>query len=206
MQRYTFFLIYVPFSIIFPIFAWKKTLLRMKDEGRKATGRRVSGNGMKADSQRPTAVSEADALRRLAALCSRGEHCSGEMLAKMRAWGVEEEAQSRVLKRLVENRFVDDERFARLFVSDKIKFSKWGRRKIEQALWAKHMDENIARRVLDEVDDADYLAVLRPLIQQKARSIKAESEYERRGKLTKFALGRGFTMDIIRQVVGDCED
>ena len=106
----------------------------------------------------------------------------------------------------MENRFVDDERFARLFVSDKIKFSKWGRRKIEQALWAKHMDENIARRVLDEVDDADYLAVLRPLIQQKARSIKAESEYERRGKLTKFALGRGFTMDIIRQVVGDCED
>lgn len=178
----------------------------MKDEGRKATGRRVSGNGMKAGNQRPTAVSEADALRRLAALCSRGEHCSGEMLAKMRTWGVEEEAQARVLKRLVENRFVDDERFARLFVSDKIKFSKWGRRKIEQALWAKHMDEDIARRVLDEVDAADYLAVLRPLIQQKARSIKAESEYERRGKLMKFALGRGFTMDIIRQVVGDCED
>ena len=160
---------------------------------------------MKADTQ-PPAIDEAEALRRLAALCSRGEHCSGEMLSKMRVWGIDDEAQERVLKRLVENRFVDDERFARLFVRDKIKFSKWGRRKIEQALWAKHMDEDIARRVLDEVDDADYLAVLRPLIQQKARSIKAESDYERRGKLTKFALGRGFTMDLIQQVVGEAED
>ena len=164
------------------------------------------GRKMKADGESPKAVSEADALRRLAALCSRGEHCSGEMLAKMRMWSVDDEAQARVMKRLVENRFVDDERFARLFVSDKIKFSKWGRRKIEQALWAKHMDEDIARRVLDEVDDADYLAVLRQLIQQKARSIKAETDYERRGKLTKFALSRGFTMDLIRQVIGGEEE
>lgn len=151
-------------------------------------------------------MTEADALRRLAALCSRGEHSSGEMLAKMQAWGVDDEAQARVMQRLVEGRFVDDERFARLFVSDKLKFSKWGRRKIEQALWAKRVDEETAKKVLDEVPDDDYLAVLRPLVQQKARSLKAQSDYERRGKLTKFALGRGFTMDLVRQVVEAAEE
>ena len=151
-------------------------------------------------------MTEADALRRLAALCSRGEHSSGEMLAKMQAWGVDDEAQAHVMQRLVEGRFVDDERFARLFVSDKLKFSKWGRRKIEQALWAKRVDEETAKKVLDEVPDDDYLAVLRPLVQQKARSLKAQSDYERRGKLTKFALGRGFTMDLVRQVVEAAEE
>lgn len=151
-------------------------------------------------------MTEAEALRRLAALCSRGEHSSGEMVKKMQAWGVDDEARERVMERLVGGRFVDDERFTRLFVRDKLKFSKWGRRKIEQALWAKRIDDETARRVLDEVSDDDYLAVLRPLVQQKARSLKAEGDYERRGKLTKFALGRGFTMDLVRQVVEAAEE
>jgi regulatory protein len=145
-------------------------------------------------------------FQRLAALCAKGEHCQHDMIEKMRRWEVDDETQAAVMARLVKERYVDDERYTRAFVHDKIAYNQWGRKKIEQALWMKHIDTDTARRVLDEVDDADYLAVLRPLIQQKARSIKAESEYERRGKLTKFALGRGFTMDIIRQVVGDCED
>ena len=158
-------------------------------------------------------MSEAEALRRLATLCSRGEHCTGELLTKMRTWGIDCEAQARIMKRLVENRYVDDERFTRLFVNDKIKFNKWGRRKIEQALWAKHVDEDIARRVLDEVDEDDYLAVLRPLIQQKARELdrkpvsaemsKEQHDYERRVKLMKFALGRGFTMEVIQLALED---
>ena len=78
---------------------------------------------------------------------------------------------------------------------------------MEQALWTKRIDDDIRTRVLAEVDDEQYLSVLRPLLKQKRRSIKAASDYELNQKLVKFALGRGFTYDIIRQCIdGDVDE
>ena len=142
---------------------------------------------------------ENDAYLTLAALCAQAEHCQHEMLEKMRRWELSDEAQARVMERLVKERYVDDERYARAFVKDKVRYNKWGRRKVEQALWQKHIDEDIRQRVLDEVDDEEYLSVLRPLLQQKRKTTKAQSDYELNQKLVRFALSRGFTFDIIRQ-------
>ena len=148
---------------------------------------------------------EQDAYLTLAALCAQAEHCQWEMLEKMRRWELDDEAQARVMQRLVSERYVDDERYARAFVKDKVRYNKWGRRKVEQALWQKHIDEDIRQRVLDEVDDDEYLSVLKPLLKQKRRSTKAANDYELSQKLMRFALGRGFTFDIIRQCL-DLED
>lgn len=145
--------------------------------------------------------SEKEAYLTLAALCAQAEHCQWEMLEKMRRWEVPEEAQARVMQRLVKERYVDDERYAQAFVKDKIRYNKWGRRKVDQALWQKHIDEDIRKHVLDEVDDDEYLKVLRPLLKQKRKSTKANSDYELNQKLMRFALGRGFTFDIIRQCI-----
>lgn len=139
------------------------------------------------------------AYQRLAALCARSEHCQQEMLEKMRQWGMDEAAQAEVMARLVAEKYVDDERFARAFVYDKIRYSKWGRRKVEQALWMKRIDESISKPILDEVDNEEYLQTLRPMLKQKRRATKARNEYELNMKLIKFALGRGFTMEVIRQ-------
>ena len=131
------------------------------------------------------------------------------MLEKMRRWELPEEEQARVMQRLISERYVDDERYARAFVKDKVRYNKWGRRKVEQALWQKHIDEDIRQRVLDEVDDEEYLSVLRPLLKQKRKSTKANSDYELNQKLVRFAISRGFTYDIIRQCLDvneeDCE-
>ena len=152
---------------------------------------------------------EQDAYLTLAALCAQAEHCQWEMLEKMRRWELPEEEQARVMQRLVSERYVDDERYARAFVKDKVRYNKWGRRKVEQALWLKHIDDDIRQRVLDEVDDSEYLAVLKPLLQQKRRSTKAANDYELNQKLVRFAVSRGFTFDIIRQCLDvdeeDCE-
>jgi regulatory protein len=142
---------------------------------------------------------ENDAYLTLAALCAQAEHCQYEMLEKMRRWELDDEAQARVMQRLVSERYVDDERYARAFVKDKVRYNKWGRRKVEQALWQKHIDEDIRQQVLDEVDDDEYLSVLKPLLQQKRRSTKAANDYELNQKLMRFALSRGFTYDIIRK-------
>ena len=148
---------------------------------------------------------EQEAYLILAVLCAQAEHCQWEMVEKMRKWEIPEEAQARIMERLVKERYVDDERFARAFAKDKVRYNKWGRRKVEQALWQKHIDEDIRKNVLNEIDDEEYLSVLRPLLKQKRKSTKAQNDYELNQKLMRFALGRGFTFDIIKQCI-DVED
>lgn len=148
---------------------------------------------------------ENEAYLALAALCAQAEHCQYEMLEKMRRWELPEDAQARVMAKLVKERYVDDERYAQAFVKDKIRYNKWGRRKVEQGLWQKRIDDEIRTRVLDDVDDEEYLSVLRPLLKQKRKTIKAKNDYELNQKLVRFALGRGFTFDIIRQCL-DVDD
>lgn len=144
-------------------------------------------------------MTEQEAYLRLTALCAQAEHCRQEMRDKMVRWGLDETVQERVVSRLVRERYVDDERYARAYVNDKVRYQKWGRRKIQQGLWTKRIDDDTQQRVLDEVSDEEYLAVLRPLLRQKRKTVKAQSDYEQNQKLLRFALGRGFTFDIIRQ-------
>ena len=151
-------------------------------------------------------ITEQEALLKLSALCARAEHSSGEMLEKMRRWQLSDDARERVLQRLIDEKFVDDERFARLFVREKIRFDRWGRRKIEQALYLKGVDSDISRRVLDAVDNTDYVAQLKKLLATKRRSVKAESDYELRTKLTKYAMSRGFDYEVIRCCIDDVDE
>lgn len=150
-------------------------------------------------------MSEQEALLRLTSLCSTAEHCSHEMLEKMRRWEIDEDAQTRIMEYLVKEKYIDDERYARFFAKDKIRYNKWGRRKVEQAMWQKHIDTDIQQRVLGEIDDDEYLLILRPLLKSKRRAVKAASNYEMNMKLIRFAMGRGFTMDIIRQCLDNDE-
>ena len=144
-------------------------------------------------------MTEQEAYLQLAAICAQAEHCEQEMRDKMKRWELDETVQNRIIDRLTKERYIDHERYARAFVKDKIRYNKWGRRKVQQALWMKRIDNDIQQRVLDEIDEKEYLDVLRPLLKQKRKSIKADSDYELNQKLVRFALSRGFTFDIIRQ-------
>ena len=148
---------------------------------------------------------EQEAYLQLAAMCAQAEHCEQEMRDKMKRWAIKTDAQDRVIARLIKERYIDNERYARAFVKDKIRYNKWGRRKVMQALWMKRIDNDILHQVLDEIDDKEYIDVLIPLLKQKRKAIKAKSDYELNQKLVRFALGRGFDFSIIRQCM-DVDD
>ena len=155
-------------------------------------------------------MTEQEAYLQLAALCAQAEHCQQEMRDKMRRWELDETVQNRIVDRLIKERYVDDERYARAFVKDKIRYNKWGRRKVQQALWQKRIDADIQQRVLDGIDEKEYVDILRPLLKQKRKTTKAENDYELNRKLVRFALSRGFDFSIIRQCLNvddiDIED
>lgn len=144
-------------------------------------------------------ITEEKALAKLAALCAKAEYCKGDIDEKMRRWGLSDEARKRNIDYLVSNKYIDDARYCRAFVNDKITYNHWGRRKIEQALWMKHIDESTSAPILDEISDERYVEVLKPLLKAKWPTIEAKSDYERSMKLIKFAMGRGFGLDIIKK-------
>ena len=144
-------------------------------------------------------ITENDALYRLAALCSKSEHCSHEMVEKMVKWGLDEEAQARVMSRLTTEKYIDDVRYCRFFIRDKVRYNHWGRAKIEQALWLKRIPKSISSPIFDEMDEKEYTQVLRKLLDAKRKTITAKNDFEAKGKLIKFALGIGFSMEVIRK-------
>ena len=149
---------------------------------------------------------EQEAYLQLAAACAQAEHCEQEMRDKMKRWEIDATTQDCIIARLVKERYIDDERYARAFVKDKIRYNKWGRRKVQQALWMKRINDDIQQRVLDEIDEKEYLDVLIPLLKQKHKTIKANNDYELNQKLVRFALSRGFDFGIIRQCLTVDED
>lgn len=152
-------------------------------------------------------LNEKEVLSRLQTLCARSEHCSHEMREKMMRWGVASDVQDKIVDRLIDDKFIDDERFARVFISDKLRFNHWGRRKIEQALFQKRIPKQISQPILNEITDQEYIEQLIPLIKSKRKSLSSvEDDYELRQRLVRFALQRGFTFDVIRQVIDGADD
>lgn len=144
------------------------------------------------------AMTEQQIVQKLAALCSASEHCVSEMTEKMQKWEVDEDTQARVLAYLIKEKYIDEERYCRFFVNDKIRYNRWGRKKVEQALYQKRIPKEIQKNVLDDIPDEMYMEALRPLLVAKEKTIKARNEYEKNMKLIRFAMGRGFHYEIIK--------
>lgn len=144
-------------------------------------------------------LTEKEALNKAAAYCTASEHCLSEVGAKLTQWEVDADAKERILKRLVDERFIDEERYCRFFVNDKFKFNKWGRIKISQALYMKKIPSEMSRDCLNEIDEKEYMNTLRSLLASKKKSIHASDDYQLNMKLIRFALSRGFEMNIIRK-------
>ena len=148
-----------------------------------------------------TNITETEALSKVAGYCSTAEHCRAEISEKLQRWGLPYDAIDRILKRLEDEKYIDEERFCRAFVNDKYRFAKWGKVKIAQALQMKKVSYNVCRRFLNEIDEEEYLSVLDGLLAAKRKSVHAENEYELNGKLMRFALSRGFEMKDIRHCI-----
>jgi len=133
--------------------------------------------------------------------CSKAEKCRTDLLIKLKDWGVSPDDQQKIIACLSEERFIDDERFAALYVREKFTFNQWGKIKIGFMLKGKLLPETTIAQALDSIDQATYLETLTRLLQHKVRSLKNTDPYERKAKLTRFAQSRGFEFEAIDQAL-----
>ena len=141
-------------------------------------------------------MTEKEALNLAMKLCSKKEYATGEIRSKLLEWDVTEELTEKILIQLLNEKFIDDERYSRAFVNDKLKFSKWGKIKIAYMLRHKHVSEGVIGEAIANIDPELYENILRDELTKKARTINAASDYEFKGKLIQFASGRGFEYEL----------
>lgn len=127
------------------------------------------------------------------ALCAAREMAPDDVRDKLLAWGLEDDELERVLERLIDEKYLDEERFARAFVHDKFLFNGWGRRKISYSLWQKGIDTAVVTAALEEgIDDEEYEAMARKLLKGKWSSVQGREPARARAALARFAADRGF--------------
>jgi regulatory protein len=115
--------------------------------------------------------------------------------------GVEKPDIERILKHLVKEGYVDESRYAAAFVHDKVRFAKWGRVKIAQALWQKRIPSGVADEALSRIDEDEYMTALKDVVASRYRQTKGATEYERKMKTMKSVCSRGYEPALVRKVL-----
>lgn len=137
------------------------------------------------------------AFLKASAICSRGETCTYDIQTKLKTWGLEQQDMEPVINQLKEEKYLDDERFARAYVKDKFRFNQWGRQKIAYLLHNKNISRDIQEAAFEEIDQEAYSEKLVKLIVEKEKTIRAKDKLDKRNKLMRFAMGRGFESNMI---------
>ncbi len=140
-------------------------------------------------------------LHKAASYCSAAEHCKTEVRTKLTAWHAPKEMQEEIIERLEADGFIDEKRFCRAYVADKFRHAKWGKVKIAFSLRDKHLQEADIAAALGSIDEGEYDEMLASLLQSKLPHIKYRCEYEKQGKLYRFAQSRGFEHAVIERVL-----
>lgn len=129
------------------------------------------------------------------------------MPAKCRQRGVPVAERRGVLEKLIESRFIDDRRYAEAYVREKANLSGWGVRKIAMQLRTKGVSQDIITKALAQLDSSELQLRLQDKLRRKLKCTKANSQYELRGKLYRYALSQGYDYEqAIKAIEAVCQD
>lgn len=146
-------------------------------------------------------MTEKEGLAKAQAYCAAAEHCRSEVRGKLERMGLEPEQTAAILEKLEKDGFIDENRYARAFVNDRLRFTRWGRVKIAAALREKRIPDSVAAAALESIDESEYADILRELMESRLRTVAGKDDYERRMKVMRSLLSRGFEMPLVRKVL-----
>ena len=142
-------------------------------------------------------------LDKMAKYCAYQERCVKEVRDKLKTFDIAEEDKTKILDYLLDNRFVNDERYAKAFVRGKVNQSGWGINKIRFHLIQKGIDKDIIDEALVQTDEEVYRQRLIEILKTKAKTIKAASDFEKKRKLAAYAMQKGFEGNLVWDILKD---
>ena len=142
-----------------------------------------------------------EALNKAAGYCTLCERCISEVNAKLTAWGVPNGEQEKIIARLIEEKFIDEARYCRAFVNDKVKFNRWGRIKIQAALRDKRLPRECVSEAMENIDEEQYMDALAEVIAAKRKELKGKDDFATQQKIIRHAASRGYEPALIIRTI-----
>jgi len=146
-------------------------------------------------------LTKEQALQKLRHFCGYQERCHSEVKEKLYNLGVFKKDHDEIVAALIEEKYLNEERFAIAFAGGKFRLKQWGRVKIEYELKQKQVSNYSIKKALKQIDEEVYLRVLNKLAEEKYVALKDEQFLVRKKKTMNYLAGKGFEMELVREVV-----
>lgn len=142
-------------------------------------------------------------LAKMKQYCAYQERSMYDVKSKLKSFHLQEGIAEKIIVELEKENYLDEARYAKVFASGKLRINKWGKNKIYAALQQKRVPEFFILQGLSEIDEDEYLHVLREVISAKSREIK-EPDFDRHNKkVAKFAISKGFEPQLVWNILND---
>ena len=147
-------------------------------------------------------LSRDQALQKAKRFCAYSERCHNDVKTKLYSLGLFSKQVNEIIAQLIEEDYLNEERYAKAFAGGHFRQKKWGRRKIAQALREKQVSTYCIQKALKEIDDTEYIKTLKKLFSQKFSALKHEKNILiKESKLTNFLLQKGYEPDLIAEMM-----
>ena len=147
---------------------------------------------------RPVRLSNEQALQKIRHYCAYQERCHQEVKEKLYGFGLRKDEVEVLISKLIEDNYLDEERFAVQYAGGKFRMKHWGKKKIEYELKQRQVSGYCIRKGLAQITEEDYHQTLEKLTAAKYETVKAEGAFTARAKVTAYLLQKGFEPDLIR--------
>ncbi len=157
--------------------------------------------GMENELKKPKIFSREQAKLKAESFCAYQERAQQEVRNKLYEWGLYSNQVEQIISELIEENFLNEERFSKSYVSGKFRIKGWGKIKIKQGLKLKKISDKLISKSLNQIDGDDYIKTLETILEKKSAVLLEKDAFKKRYKLMNYALSKGFERDLIFDVL-----
>ncbi len=142
-------------------------------------------------------VTIAEAIKKMERYCAYQERCHKDVEGKLKTMRLIPEAREKIILHLLDQNFLNEERFAKSFARGKFNIKKWGKQRIVRELKYRGISEYNLKTALKEIPEKDYLEAFHKLAEKKYASITETNLSKKQKKLTDYLLYRGWETHLV---------
>ncbi len=144
-------------------------------------------------------------LQKAAGFCAYQERTQAEVRDRLYEWGIRDDEAEEMIVYLIENNYLNEERFAKAYAGGKFRMNQWGRVRIKHEMRYKGLSDNCIKIGLAEIDEDDYLEAIKKMINRKANKDDFENPYLKKHKLARYIIGKGYEQELVWRLLDEKE-
>lgn len=149
-------------------------------------------------------ITHIEGLEKAKSYCAYQERCHKEVSDKLKSWKLNVDEIDYIISHLLEENYLNEERFAIAFAGGKFRIKRWGRKKIIQKLKEKGISEYCIKKGLEEIIELEYISNLHDITEKKYNSIKDENAFTKKNKTAAFLYNKGYESNLVWEHLNDC--